>query len=159
MRVSKADFTRETIIANGMIGYLLLVITFFCLNNVGINFIQSSLDAFCFPIIITGGSFLVGTITKKILFKKYRYNDKLKEFSNAKTEVEKKENELTEVNELIDSYIEEIAVDTVKLKELEISLKNANMNEELTNTKSRAISPITDIETKNIPRTRKLTND
>ena len=96
---------------------------------------------------------------KKILFKKYRYNDKLKEFSNAKTEVEKKENELTEVNELIDSYIEEIAVDTVKLKELELSLKNADMNEELTNTKSRAISPITDIETKNIPRTRKLTND
>ena len=98
-------------------------------------------------------------LQKKILFKKYRYNDKLKEFFNAKTEVEKKENELTEVNELIDSYIEEIAVDTVKLKELEISLKNANINDELTNTKSRAISPIIDIETKNIPRTRKLTND
>lgn len=107
--------------------------------------------------------FLIG-FSSSLVIKLSQYKNDRKVLNNIiknsnNINIIKNEKELTEVNELIDSYIEEIAADTVKLKELELRLKNADMNEELTTTKSRTISPIAEIETKNIPRTRKLTND
>lgn len=78
----------------GAIGYLVLFSIFFGLNIAGINLIQTNFSIICFPLLITSSSLIIGTIAKKIFFRKKRYNDKLKKFSNAKTETEKREEEI-----------------------------------------------------------------
>lgn len=93
--LSSAKYSREITMFFGAIGYFLLFSIFFGLNIAGINLIQTNLSVICFPLLITSSSLIIGTIAKKIFFKKKRYNDKLKRFSNAKTETEKREEEIS----------------------------------------------------------------
>lgn len=133
--LSRAEFSRETIMFFGSIGYLALFTIFVALNFWGINLIQTNLATICFPIIITSSSLIIGTIAKKILFKKKKFDNKLKNFSSAKTETEKLEEE---INNMInhDKFIaknEVLNLAINKLKHKKDILKEVSTQYNLTN--------------------------
>lgn len=78
-----------------MVAYLLLFIpSVILIKTLGTSVITNILPGFSYPIVMLGGSLVMGTIGKIILDKKYKTKERFKSFSSAKTETEKLEEEV-----------------------------------------------------------------
>lgn len=76
-------------------GYMgLFVAVAFLMKLFNINFIKNILTVFSYPGILLGSSFTIGIIATTLFYKKYNNKNRLKDFSKAKTQLQKLEEEI-----------------------------------------------------------------
>lgn len=100
-RVNQKDYQIGNSLPLASIFYFLpIFILMFLDGNIDLSIITNVIPAFTVPILLIGGSLSIGTIISKLLNKKYKTKERFKSFSNAKTEVEKLEEEIKNQIEL-----------------------------------------------------------
>lgn len=117
---------------------LFLISTFLNITNI--------LPGAIYPTVLIGTSICVGTIGKNLIYKKYKIKDRLKGFTNARTEAEKMEevvlsqieiDKLNNKNKVIDETIEALTNENEMLNKMSdkynISDKSTYSNEEAKN--------------------------
>ena len=73
---------------------LLFVLTAILIKILGLNTMINIFPGFSYPIVLIGGSLGIGTISRILFDSKFHIKDRLKQFSTAKTQAEKLEEEI-----------------------------------------------------------------
>ena len=131
-----------TIVYLSSLAYFILFLISMVLNNT----LASIFPGAIYPTVLIGISICVGTIGKNLIYKKYKIEDRLKSFTNARTEAEKIEeavlyqieiDKLNNKNKVIDEAIETLTNEKETLNKISdkynISDKTTYSNEEVKN--------------------------
>lgn len=131
-----------TIVYLSSLAYFILSLISMVLNNT----LASIFPGAIYPTILIGTSICVGTIGKNLIYKKYKIEDRLKSFTNARTEAEKIEeavlsqieiDKLNNKNKVIDEAIEALTKEKETINKISgkynISDKTTYSNEEVKN--------------------------
>jgi len=94
MRMSKVnslEYKSGLTLVFSMLAYTVLLLTS---KALGASVITSIFPGFTYPIVLIGSSLVIGTVGRVLFDKKFQVKDRLKEFSTAKTQAEKLEEEV-----------------------------------------------------------------
>lgn len=116
-KVNSLEYKGGTTLFFSMLVYVVLLLTSLCLTkSLGTSVITNIFPWFTYPIALIGGSIGIGAIGKSLFDKKYELKERLKAFSNAKTQAEKLEEEVHYQIELEKANNRNIAIDeTIKV--------------------------------------------
>ena len=131
-----------TIVYLSSLAYFILSLISMVLNNT----LASIFPGAIYPTVLIGTSICVGAIGKNLIYKKYKIEDRLKSFTNARTEAEKIEeavlsqieiDKLNNKNKVIDEAIEALTKEKETINKISgkynISDKTTYSNEEVKN--------------------------
>lgn len=94
-KVNSLEYKGGTTLFFSMLAYTVLLLTSLGLTkSLGTGVITNVFPGFTYPVALIGGSLGIGTIARTLFDKKFQTKERLKQFSTAKTQAEKLEEEI-----------------------------------------------------------------